>query len=93
MGSYEWRVGDEEGPKRTFDPLLSAAHYAIPEDELMVYDPAKGVQHLRHMNPRTCWMGVNRHTVVMSIGGACRGNGTPSARASWSVFFRPSISV
>ncbi|KAH0496530.1 hypothetical protein TgHK011_003884 [Trichoderma gracile] len=41
------------------------------------------------MNPYTGQMRVDSRTVVVSIDGACRGNGTPSARAAWGVYFGP----
>ncbi|KAL7805972.1 ribonuclease H-like domain-containing protein [Trichoderma aethiopicum] len=41
------------------------------------------------MNPYTGQISVDRRTVVVSIDGACRGNGTPSAQAAWGVYFGP----
>lgn len=86
-GLYENEYDEEL--ERVFDPRLSPAHRRIPADQLIVYNSAKRVQQLREMNPRTSQMGIDRHSVVVSIDGACRGNGTPSARASWGVYFGP----
>lgn len=86
-GLYENEYDEE--PERIFDPRLSPTHRGIPADLLIVHNTGKKVQHLRVMNPRTGQMGVDRHSVVVSIDGACRGNGTPSARASWGVYFGP----
>ncbi|KAL6898553.1 ribonuclease H-like protein [Trichoderma evansii] len=79
----------DEGFERIFDPQFSPAHRRIPADQLIVYNSAKRVQQLREMNPRTNKMSIDRHTVVVSIDGACRGNGTSLARAAWGVYFGP----
>jgi ribonuclease HI len=79
----------DEEPQRIFDPQNSRAHRHVPADQLIVYNPHKEVRQLREMNPYTGQMSVDSRTVVVSIDGACRGNGTPSARAAWGVYFGP----
>ncbi|OTA06916.1 hypothetical protein A9Z42_0077260 [Trichoderma parareesei] len=79
----------DEEPQRIFDPQDSRAHRHVPADQLIVYNPHKQVRQLRDMNPYTGQMSVDSRTVVVSIDGACRGNGTPSARAAWGVYFGP----
>ncbi|KAK5993979.1 Ribonuclease H1 [Cladobotryum mycophilum] len=79
--------GDEI--RRRFNPRYSPMHSRVPESELVVYNPSKHVSQLQVMHPRTGALELDRLTVVVSIDGACRGNGTPSARAAWGVYFGP----
>ncbi|OTA54797.1 ribonuclease H-like protein [Hypoxylon sp. EC38] len=74
---------------RRFDPLCSTLHGRVPEGELVVYNPLKKISQLQLKNPRTGEIELDKLTVVVSIDGACRGNGTPSARAAWGVYFGP----
>lgn len=89
MDPYEWMDvnDDDEDLKRVFDPQLSPAHRRFAADQLIVYNPAKRVQHLRQISGGQ--VGVDGYSVVVSIDGACRGNGTRSARAAWGVYFGP----
>jgi ribonuclease HI len=79
---YEFHEENE----RQFDPQTSAMHRRVPESQLVVYTPSKKVSQL---HPRTGAIELDKTTVVVSIDGACRGNGTPSARAAWGVYFGP----
>ncbi|KAL7895187.1 ribonuclease H-like protein [Trichoderma sp. SZMC 28014] len=89
MDPYEWLDfnDDDEGHKRAFDPQLSPAHRRLAADQLIIYNPAKSVQHLQQIISGR--LGVDAYSVVVSIDGACRGNGTRSARAAWGVYFGP----
>ncbi|KAI1370588.1 ribonuclease H-like protein [Hypoxylon crocopeplum] len=73
--------------ERRSDPQCSTMHHRVPESQLIVYNPAKKVSQLQMKHPRTGAIEPDRLTVVVSIDGACRGNGTPSARAAWGVYF------
>ncbi|KAJ9602157.1 hypothetical protein H2200_013277 [Cladophialophora chaetospira] len=42
---------------------------------------------MRSTGPETCRVGVD--TIVIAIDGACRGNGSPGARASYGLYFGP----
>ncbi|PTB40353.1 hypothetical protein M441DRAFT_59125 [Trichoderma asperellum CBS 433.97] len=86
-GLYGSEYGEEF--ERIFDPRNSPTHRRIPADQLIVYNSTKRVQQLREMNPLTNQISIDRHTVVVSIDGACRGNGTSLARAAWGVYFGP----
>ncbi|KAM0255764.1 hypothetical protein ACHAQJ_005434 [Trichoderma viride] len=78
-----------EALERVFYPQHSPMQRLIPADQLIVYTPAKGVRQILEKNPYRGETSVYKHSVVVSIDGACRGNGTPSARASWGVYFGP----
>ncbi|KAI1496875.1 ribonuclease H-like domain-containing protein [Biscogniauxia marginata] len=82
---------DEFGEEvaRRFDPRYSPMHCHVPESQLVVYNPSKEVSQLQVKHPRTGALEIDRLTVVVSIDGACRSNGTPSARAAWGVYFGP----
>lgn len=73
--------------RRRFDPLYSPMHRPVPESELVIYTPSKKVSQLQVKHPRTGAIELDELTVVVSIDGACRGNGTPSARGAWGVYF------
>ncbi|XXG99965.1 hypothetical protein Hte_006306 [Hypoxylon texense] len=75
--------------EREFDPQCSLMHRDVPESRLVVYNPSKKVSQLQIKHPRTGAIELDKKTVVVSIDGACRGNGTPSARAAWGVYFGP----
>ncbi|KAF2452349.1 ribonuclease H-like domain-containing protein [Lineolata rhizophorae] len=81
--------GFGEELERQFDPQYSPMHQHVPENELVVYTPSKKVSQLQVMHPRTGALDLDKFTVVVFIDGACRGNGTPSARAAWGVYFGP----
>ncbi|KAI0836607.1 ribonuclease H-like protein [Hypoxylon sp. FL0890] len=80
---------DEYGAEieRQFDPICSSLHRYVPRSQLVVYNPMKKVSQLQCKHPRTGKIELDEFTVVVSIDGACRGNGTPSARAAWGVYF------
>jgi ribonuclease HI len=94
MDPYKRPQGNEydEGLERVFDPLQDDAHCGIPADQLIVYEPDREFQHIRYMIPSTGESFPLRLSIVVSIDGACRGNGTPSARAAWGVYFGPQSS-
>lgn len=75
--------------RRRFDPLYSPMHRDVPESKLVIYTPSKKVSQLQVKHPRTGSIELDIPTVVVSIDGACRGNGTPSARGAWGVYFGP----
>ena len=86
-GSPSNEFGEEI--RRRFDPRYSPMHRRIPERELVVYNPSKKVSQLQVIHPRTRALELDKSTMVVSIDGACRNNGTASARASWGVYFGP----
>ncbi|TDZ13686.1 Ribonuclease H1 [Colletotrichum spinosum] len=73
---------------RWFDPRSSEAHQNVPRPQLVVYDAEKQISRLQMHVPGR---GITRDPVnyVVYIDGACRNNGSPSARASWAVYFGP----
>ncbi|TFA99286.1 Ribonuclease H1 [Trichoderma ghanense] len=91
MTGYCVLVSEEpdEEHQRIFNPQHSRAHRHVPVDQLIVYSPYKEVRQLQGINPNTGQMSVDSRTVVVSIDGACRGNGKSSARAAWGVYFGP----
>lgn len=74
---------------RLFDVRCSPMHRNVPKGDLVVYTPSKNVRQLQVKHPRTGAIELDKLTAVISIDGACRGNGTPSARAAWGVYFGP----
>jgi ribonuclease HI len=80
-------IGEEI--ERLFVPDYSPMHRHVPEAELITYSAEKQVSQLQLLHPRTREIELDKMTLVVSIDGACRENGTPSARASWGVFFGP----
>ncbi|KAJ0109010.1 hypothetical protein J7T55_005558 [Diaporthe amygdali] len=80
-------MGDEIEQLFVLD--YSPMHRRVPEAQLIKYSAEKQVRQLQLINPRTQWIEVDNMTVVVSIDGACRDNGKPTARASWGVFFGP----
>ncbi|KAI2467427.1 ribonuclease H-like domain-containing protein [Annulohypoxylon bovei var. microspora] len=91
MGNSMGASYDEWGEEieRQFDPTFSSLYRTVPASQLVVYNPLKKVSQLQYKHPRTGNVEIDRMTVVISIDGACRGNGTPSARAAWGVYFGP----
>ncbi|KAI3392417.1 hypothetical protein diail_5723 [Diaporthe ilicicola] len=75
--------------ERLFVLDYSPLHRRVPEAQLITYSAQKQVRQLQVMHPRTQEIEVDKMTVVVSIDGACRDNGKPTARASWGVFFGP----
>ncbi|KAM5342061.1 hypothetical protein ACJ41O_015092 [Fusarium nematophilum] len=82
---------DELGEEitRRFVPSYSPMHRGVPGHELVAYNLSKKVSQLQVLHPRTHAIEPDRPTAVVHIDGACRGNGTPSARAAWGVYFGP----
>lgn len=76
-----------EDVERLFVPAYSPMHRRVPEAELVTYCPEKQISKLQILHPRTQAIEVDKFSLVVSIDGACRDNGTPAARASWAVFF------
>ncbi|KAL7788314.1 ribonuclease H-like domain-containing protein [Trichoderma ceciliae] len=75
--------------ERVFYPQSSPMHRLVPADQLVVYTAAKKVRQLREKSPYRGDMSVDGRSVVVSIDGAYRGNGTRLARAAWGVYFGP----
>jgi len=78
-----------EDIQRLFVPEFSSLHRRVPASKLVTYTAAKQVCQLQILHPRTGALELDRMTVVVSIDGACRNNGKPTARASWGVYFGP----
>lgn len=75
--------------ERLFVLDYSPLHRQVPEAQLITYSAQKQVRQLQLVHPRTKEIEVDKMTVVVSIDGACRDNGKPTARASWGVFLGP----
>ncbi|KAK3945758.1 ribonuclease H-like domain-containing protein [Diplogelasinospora grovesii] len=75
--------------ERLFDPRLSTEHRRVPESQLIVYNTMKQVSQLQWLDPRATGPVPDDFTLVIRIDGACRGNGTPGARAAWAVYLGP----
>lgn len=56
-------------------------------DLIVVYNTRKGVSHLPLHG--VIWPNWDETTMVIHIDGACRGNGTPDARAAYGIYFGP----
>lgn len=78
-----------EDIERLFVLDYSPMHRRVPEAQLITYSAEKQVSQLQILHPRTQAIEVDKMSMVVSIDGACRDNGTPTARASWGVFFGP----
>ncbi|KAL1626146.1 hypothetical protein SLS54_002980 [Diplodia seriata] len=95
-GSHDIRVTgsmatDEFGEpiRRLFVPALDWCTAAIPMSELIVYNDEKQVSQLQMTNMRQPQPYRDENTVVIRIDGACRGNGTPAAKASYGIYVGP----
>ncbi|KAK7732269.1 hypothetical protein SLS53_008558 [Cytospora paraplurivora] len=75
--------------KGVFQPVFSLHGRGCPVQQLITYTPAVQVRQLQLLHPRTNVIELDRLTVVVSIEGACRDNGKPTACASWGVYFGP----
>ncbi|KAI1767937.1 ribonuclease H-like domain-containing protein [Hypoxylon sp. FL1150] len=75
--------------EREFNPDCNLMRQDVPKSRLVVCNPSKRVSQLQIKHPSTGAISLDRMTVVVSIDGACCGNGTPSARAAWGVYFGP----
>lgn len=80
-------IGDDI--ERLFVLDYSPMHRRVPKPQLITYTTAKQVRQLQMLHPRTGAIELDKFTVVVSIDGACRNNGKPTARASWGVYFGP----
>lgn len=80
---------DFEEIRRRWDPIGDRTCHTIPLDQLVTYDTSKHISNLRMKLAGRPQIVTQSGTMVVYIDGACRGNGTPSARASYGVFFGP----
>lgn len=67
-----------------YGPLVSTLE--SPTD-LITYTPDKGVSQLQFTTVNNRNPQVDKFSLVVSIDGACRNNGKPSARAAYGVYF------
>lgn len=58
-------------------------------NELVIRRPGMPFSILKRINNGTVFDTPDHSTVVISVDGACSGNGTPSARGGWGVYFGP----
>ncbi|KAH6605103.1 ribonuclease H-like protein [Trichoderma cornu-damae] len=79
-------------PERLFIPQSSALHRLIPANRLIINNAAKGIRHVRAVNPYTGQVEVDESTVVVAISGNCPGIGTSSAQGLWGAYFGPESS-
>jgi ribonuclease HI len=79
-----------EEVRRLYNPTEDPSSRRIPRDELVVYNTAKQISQLQMKVMARPDPFLDRHSLVVHIDGACRGNGTPGARASYGVYFGPS---
>jgi ribonuclease HI len=88
MGFTYNSIGEEI--RRLFVPSDDPGRRPIPLEDLVVYNPKKQVSQLQ-FKAASPSIPITRDefTVVVYIDGACRGNGTPGARASYGVYFGP----
>ncbi|KAH9865507.1 hypothetical protein J1614_009092 [Plenodomus biglobosus] len=80
---------NSEEIRRLLDPSTDRDTYSIPFDKLVIYDASKHISKMQRKVIGRPDLLVERHSLVVFIDGACRGNGTPSARASYGVYFGP----
>lgn len=74
--------------RRLFDPADDPGRHRIPAEHLVVYNPTKHVFQLT-FQPLTLPIERDEFTIVVYIDGACRGNGTPTARSAYGIYFGP----
>jgi ribonuclease HI len=78
--------------RRLYDPSEDEVSRPVPLDELVFYNTVKQVSQLQ-MKVRARPSPVpDESSLVVRIDGACRGNGTPAAKASYGVYFGPGSS-
>lgn len=83
-------VNDKGEPiKRLFVLEYAPMYRQVPQAQRIAYSAEKQISQLQKFWPPTRAIHVDTWTLVVSIGSACRDNGTPTARASWGVFFGP----
>jgi ribonuclease HI len=74
---------------RLYDPMEDECSRPIPIDKLVIYNEAKKVSQLQMKVMKYPSPVVDPVSLVVHIDGACRGNGTSSAKASYGVYFGP----
>ncbi|KAI7767184.1 hypothetical protein LZL87_009586 [Fusarium oxysporum] len=73
---------------KLFNPDGSQQHRNVPKDVLVAYNRRLGIQHTRYF-AGPYHLEKEGSSVIIQIDGACRGNGTRSARGGWGAFFGP----
>ncbi|KAK0609277.1 Ribonuclease H [Lasiodiplodia hormozganensis] len=79
-----------EPVRRLFKPSLDRCSMNIPFSELVVYNQQKQISQLQFTTMARPQPARDESTLVIYIDGACQGNGTPSAKASYGVYVGPS---
>jgi ribonuclease HI len=74
---------------RLFVPADDPGRSRIPSTDLVVYNTDKQLLQLQSQAAGPSPVYRDEFTLVVYIDGACRGNGTPQARASYGVYFGP----
>ncbi|KAF1841128.1 ribonuclease H-like protein [Cucurbitaria berberidis CBS 394.84] len=82
---------DEYGEeiRRLFVPSEDPCSRLVPLQQLVVYDTSKQISQLQMKVLAKPDPFPNPSSMVVYIDGACRNNGTPTARASYGVYFGP----
>lgn len=75
--------------RRLFIPADNPGVSRIPSSDLVVYNNDKQVFQLQFQAFGPSPIHRDESSLVVYIDGACRGNGTPQARASYGVYFGP----
>lgn len=75
--------------RRLYIPSEDPYTRSIPLDELIAYNATKQISQLQMKVMAKPAPYPDPNSLVVSIDGACRGNGTPTARASYGVYFGP----
>ncbi|QKD49417.2 uncharacterized protein FOBCDRAFT_196854 [Fusarium oxysporum Fo47] len=68
--------------------VTESVGWNVPEDVLVAYSRRMGVSHIRYF-AGPYQLQKDGSSVIIQIDGACRGNGTRSARGGWGAFFGP----
>ncbi|KAL2874911.1 hypothetical protein SGCOL_009889 [Colletotrichum sp. CLE4] len=81
---------DDDGMgSRLFEHRASDTHRMVSKSDLVFYNPQTQLLGMRMYSYATKGAVPERCSMVVYIDGACRNNGTPSAQASWGVYFGP----